>query len=225
MIELENISKNFTSRSSEIVYALKDISLRIDTGESLCIYGKSGSGKSTLLDIIATFSKPSSGNYYYKHRSVLSLNGKELYQFRAENIGFVFQSFNLLKNLDVTRNILLPTKYSSKRFEHSKKLNELSESLEISDLLGRFPSELSGGQQQRVAIARALINDPDIILADEPTGNLDTRASSIVLDCLTRFKKDNKTLIMVTHNSSLYKHFDRGIEILDGDIYETIANV
>ncbi len=220
MIELIEVGKVYNKKGMTIC-ALDSISLTIKKGESICILGKSGSGKSTLLDVIASLIKPTSGRYYYNRRLVSELTPNNLSQFRNENMGFVFQSFNLIPSLTVIENILLPLKYRKHQSPKDNINNNLS-LLELQHLLNRYPDELSGGQQQRVAIARALATEPQCIIADEPTGNLDSTNSEVVMNILFNLKEKGTTLILVTHDQDLSKRFDRIITLKDGKIVEEL---
>lgn len=218
MIELSNISKTYNTKGNT-VHALNSISLAIQQGESVCILGKSGSGKSTLIDVIASLIQPTSGDYHYNNKLISEFTSDELSNFRNKNMGFVFQSFNLIRTLTVEENILLPLKYGNRQ-RPAKGFKETLALLELNSLLERYPEELSGGQQQRVAIARALVTEPLCIIADEPTGNLDSTNANIVLQILLNLTKKGTTLILVTHDRDLSEYFDRKIMLKDGKIVE-----
>ena len=209
LIELKKITKNYGE-----VYALSNINLKIKEKEFLMIVGKSGSGKSTLLHILAGIDIPTEGSIYINGTNLSSLKDKELTAFRRDNIGLVFQAYNLLANLNVKENILLPT-YLSKR---KSKLKEIISTLSLEDKLTSMPNELSGGGKQRVAIARALINAPRIVLADEPTGNLDVKSSLEIMRLLQKYNQKGQTIIMVTHDKDLLKYATRIITLEDGTI-------
>lgn len=225
VMELKNITKIFESPAGESV-VIENINLKINRGEFISIVGPSGSGKSTLLNIIGVLDKPTSGEVIINGFNILSLNESEIAQMRNNLMGFIFQSFNLINRTSVQKNIEIPAiimgMKRSLRHYRSQKLLEL---LGIKDKAEYKPMNLSGGQQQRVAIARALINDPTIILADEPTGNLDTKTGKEVFSLLKMLtKKYNKTIIIVTHNLELALETDKTIFIRDGKIEKEIIN-
>ncbi|HEU4483795.1 MAG TPA: ABC transporter ATP-binding protein [Nitrososphaeraceae archaeon] len=225
VMELKNITKIFESPAGESV-VIENINLKINRGEFISIVGPSGSGKSTLLNIIGVLDKPTSGEVIINGFNILSLNESEIAQMRNNLMGFIFQSFNLINRTSVQKNIEIPAiimgMNRSLRHYRSQKLLEL---LGIKDKAEYKPMNLSGGQQQRVAIARALINDPTIILADEPTGNLDTKTGKEVFSLLKMLtKKYNKTIIIVTHNLELALETDKTIFIRDGKIEKEIIN-
>lgn len=218
LIQLKNISKiYYTGRIS--FTALKNIDLEINYGEYIAILGPSGSGKSTLMQIIGCLLTPTSGEYILAGRDVSRLSRNELAKVRNKQIGFVFQSFNLLANTTLLDNVALPLLYqgmnTSKRHARAR---ELLTQLGLATHLAHLPNELSGGQQQRVAIARALANDPDVILADEPTGNLDSQAGLDVINLFEQLSAQGKTVILVTHDLNLAKRAKRIIQISDGAI-------
>ena len=217
MISLENVSKIYKLGKTEVV-ALRDINLIIEEGEFVAIMGPSGSGKSTLLHLIGGLDKPSKGRVIVDGLEISSLPEKKLAEFRRKNVGFVFQFFYLVPTLTALENVmlpLLPTKPSWLRERAEKLLIEVG----LGDRLNHKPGELSGGEQQRVAIARALINDPKIIIADEPTGNLDSATGKRVVELLKRISREkNKTLILATHNLEIAKMADRIIYLRDGKI-------
>jgi len=225
VMELKNITKIFESPAGESV-VLEDINFKINRGQFISIVGPSGSGKSTLLNIIGALDKPTSGEVIINGFNILSLNESEIAQMRNNLIGFIFQSFNLINRTSVQKNIEIPAiimgMNRSLRHYRSQKLLEL---LGIKDKAEYKPMNLSGGQQQRVAIARALINDPTIILADEPTGNLDTKTGGEVFGLLKMLtKKYKKTIIIVTHNQELALETDKTIFIRDGKIEKEIIH-
>jgi putative ABC transport system ATP-binding protein len=225
VMELKNITKIFDSPAGESV-VLNDINFKINRGEFISIVGPSGSGKTTLLNIIGVLDKPTSGEVIINGFNILSLNESEIAQMRNNLIGFIFQSFNLINRTSVQKNIEIPAiimgMKRSLRHYRSQKLLEL---LGIKDKAEYKPMNLSGGQQQRVAIARALINDPTIILADEPTGNLDTKTGQEVFGLLKMLtKKYKKTIIIVTHNQEIASETDKTIFIRDGKIEKEIIN-
>ncbi|MGO0985665.1 ABC transporter ATP-binding protein [Clostridioides difficile] len=219
---VSNLSKVYGKKM--IFNALNNISFSIDNGEFVGIMGPSGSGKTTLLNMISTIDKPTTGKIELKGKNPLSLKGEELALFRRRELGFVFQDFNLLDTLTVGENIVLPLtldKMSVK--EQDEKLNEVSKILGIEDLLNKRTFEVSGGQAQRTAIARALINKPSILLADEPTGNLDSKSSKTVMELFQKINKENKvTTMMVTHDPLAASYCNRILFIKDGAIYNEI---
>ncbi|WP_370772436.1 ABC transporter ATP-binding protein [Clostridium sp.] len=217
LIEVKNLSKVYGSGEAE-VKALKNISLNIEQGEFVAIVGPSGSGKSTLLHLIGGVDKPSSGEVIIKGESIYKLKEKELAILRRRKLGFVFQFFNLIPVLTAEENIEMPVLLDNGKIDKNY-MNELLKLLGLEERRNHHPSELSGGQQQRVSIGRALANKPSIILADEPTGNLDSKNSKEVLELLKYCaKKYNQTLILITHDINIAKSADRVITIEDGQI-------
>lgn len=223
LIELKDIQKYYPIGKDKL-HVLKSINLEIKSGEFVMIMGKSGSGKTTLLNILGFLDKFSNGKYLFKDNDVTNLSEKERSKFRNSNIGFVFQQFNLIPNLNIYKNVELPMVYSNKYSKEERDLL-IKEKLEIVGLLDKLyqkPLELSGGQQQRITIARALVNDPDIIFADEPTGALDTDTSTDIMNLLKDLNKKGKTVIMVTHDNDLIKYASKIINLKDGVIVEEI---
>ncbi|EGT2204681.1 ABC transporter ATP-binding protein [Clostridioides difficile] len=222
ILTVNNLSKVYGKKI--IFNALNDINFSIEDGEFVGIMGPSGSGKTTLLNMISTIDKPTTGTMELKDKNLLLLKGEELALFRRRELGFVFQDFNLLDTLTIGENIVLPLtldKVSVK--EQDRRLNEVSEILGIKDLLGKRTFEVSGGQAQRTAIARALINRPSILLADEPTGNLDSKSSKTVMELFQKINKENKvTTMMVTHDPLAASYCSRILFIKDGAIYNEI---
>jgi putative ABC transport system ATP-binding protein len=218
MVELKNISKIYKLDGVEVV-ALKDVSLEIKEGEFVSIMGPSGSGKSTLLHIIGCLDTPTEGSYKLAGEEVSSLNEVQLAKIRNKNIGFIFQTYNLLPRTSALKNVEVPMIYSG--IKRKERIIRAKESLKLVGLLDRMnhtPSQLSGGQQQRVAIARALVNNPKILLADEPTGNLDSKSGCEIMQILTELNKKGITIIMVTHDASIASYGKRIIELKDGEI-------
>ena len=214
LISLRDISKVYRSGERE-VRALNSIDLDIEAGEAVCVVGRSGSGKTTLLDIMATLLQPSEGVYRLDGEDISAAGERELARIRNRRFGFVFQSFHLLGELNVLQNVCLPARYRGGEDLKAAARRRL-EALGLGDLSERRPSELSGGQQQRVAIARALVTDPDVLLADEPTGNLDSETGDEVVRLLLEVGRSGRTLILVTHDRDLAARFDRRIELTDG---------
>ncbi|HEM3496553.1 ABC transporter ATP-binding protein [Streptococcus suis] len=220
LIRLTNINKSYKNGDQEL-RVLKDIDLEVEEGEFLAIMGPSGSGKSTLMNIIGLLDRSSSGNYWLEGKEVSQLSEKKLAQVRNDQIGFVFQQFFLLSKLNALQNVELPLIYagvpSSKRKELAQRYLE---KVELAERMTHLPSELSGGQKQRVAIARALVNTPAIILADEPTGALDTKTGEQIMQLLTELNNEGKTIIMVTHEPEIAAYAKRKIVLRDGVITE-----
>ncbi len=218
ILMMERLCKNYELGTVELK-VLRDIALTINEGEYVAIMGPSGSGKSTLLNMIGCLDRPTSGDYWLGGLNVSLLDDDELSLIRGSRIGFIFQSFNLINQLNVIENIEVPMYYQGcSEHESAERAKELAEMVGLGERLEHRPSELSGGQQQRVAIARALANDPLIILADEPTGNLDSESGSDILKILNNLHKQGKTLIVVTHDDNIATSAERLVEIFDGRI-------
>ena len=225
MISTENLEKHYEV-GPEKVFALKGIDLSIKKGEFVSIMGPSGSGKTTLMNIIGCLDSPSKGDYFLNGKLVSDLSDDELAKIRNQEIGFIFQSFNLLARNSALSNVLLPTKYAG--LDEKKSLSIAKDMLELvglSDRTDHTPSELSGGQQQRVAIARALVNRPSIIFADEPTGNLDSKTGQDVMNLLKDLNNNGQTIIIITHEDNIANQSNRIIKIKDGLIEEYKKNV
>ena len=218
VIRMENITKNYVM-GGEIVHALRGINLAIEKNEYIAIMGPSGSGKSTLMNIVGCLDTPTDGFYELNGRTVSEMSDNELAEVRNKEIGFVFQNFNLLPRSDSLHNTALPLIYSgmSKRMREEKAMNAL-ESVGLKDRMYHRPTELSGGQRQRVAIARALVNNPSILLADEPTGNLDSKTGDEIMEVIELLHKNGNTVILVTHEQYIAEHANRIVHILDGNI-------
>ncbi len=215
MIELKNICKTYDGTHT----VLDGISMTIDSGEFLMLIGKSGCGKSTLLNILGLLDDPTSGEYSFESRNLATLKEKEKALFRREKIGFIFQSFYLIEEFNVIDNVSHPLGYAGvKKSERYRIAREKLDLLGMADRATEKVTRLSGGEQQRVAIARALVNDPKVILADEPTGNLDTQNRDMVMDILQRLHKMGHTIIMVTHDMDLLPYASRVVRISDGKI-------
>lgn len=219
MIQLIDIEKTYFTSADAEVRALVEINLSIDAGEFVAIEGASGSGKSTLMNIMGLLDRPTAGSYLFDEREVSRFSIDELAKIRNGRIGFVFQSFHLLPRTSALENVELPLIYSDRSEFRSLAENALS-TVGLEDRMSHYSSELSGGQQQRVAIARALVNDPDIIFADEPTGNLDSRAGMEIIEIFQRLNRDGKTIVLVTHDANLAHHAKRIVRISDGRIVE-----
>lgn len=218
LIHLEGITKSYHNGNQEL-QVLKGIDLVVNEGDFLAIMGPSGSGKSTLMNIIGLLDRATDGSYSLADESIEKLNQNELARLRNEEIGFVFQQFFLLSKLNAQDNVELPLIYAGVSASQRHQLaQQFLEKVELADRRKHLPSELSGGQKQRVAIARALVNDPSIILADEPTGALDTKTSNQILELLTQLNREGKTIIMVTHEPEIADYATRKIVIRDGEI-------
>ncbi|MFZ2305493.1 MAG: ABC transporter ATP-binding protein [Streptococcus suis] len=220
LIKLTNINKSYRNGDQEL-RVLKDIDLEVEEGEFLAIMGPSGSGKSTLMNIIGLLDRSSSGNYWLEGKEVSQLSEKKLASVRNDQIGFVFQQFFLLSKLNALQNVELPLIYAGVPSVKRKKLaKQYLEKVELAERMTHLPSELSGGQKQRVAIARALVNTPAIILADEPTGALDTKTGQQIMELLIELNNEGKTIIMVTHEPEIAAYAKRTIVLRDGVITE-----
>jgi ABC-type antimicrobial peptide transport system, ATPase component len=220
MIEVVNVNKNYMVGGEE-VKALKNVSFKIMEGEFVAIIGPSGSGKSTLMNILGCLDIPDSGEYYIEQKNIAKLNDNNLAELRNRKIGFVFQNFNLMPRLSALENVELPLIYKGiTKKVRKEKVNKALEIVGLSDRQHHKPSELSGGQQQRIAIARAIICDPEIILADEPTGNLDSKAGKDILNILAELNSRGKTVIIITHDTEIAKHAKRILKIYDGELIE-----
>lgn len=218
MIELQNVIKDY--QTGKVTFrALKGVSMTIEQGDYVGIVGPSGSGKSTLMNLIGCLDLPSSGKYLLGGKEVAKFSSNELADIRNTKIGFVFQSFNLLPYATAFENIEVPLIFARKNTrDRKKRILELLERVGLSDKAENKPTEMSGGEMQRVAIARALANDPDIILADEPTGNLDSKSGGAIVEIFDKLSKAGKTIIIITHDSGVAKHARRIVHIKDGNI-------
>ena len=219
MIKIKNLTKVFKTQGEEIT-ALNAVDLHIKTAEFVAIMGRSGSGKSTLLNILGCMDKATSGKYLLSNQDISELDDDALSKIRNERIGFVFQGFHLLPRLSAFENVLLPLRYSQEKItdKGKQKAKDLLIKVGLKDRMYHMPNQMSGGQIQRVAIARSLINDPDILLADEPTGNLDSTISYQIMDLLKELNQAGQTIVMVTHEDDIAENANRTIHFLDGEI-------
>ena len=224
VIELNNITKTYVMGMEDLT-VLKGVNVTIERNEYVAIMGPSGSGKSTLMNIIGCLDTPTTGDYILKGQNVSEMDDQELAEVRNKDIGFVFQTFNLLARIDALRNVELPLVYSGMgKDERIEKAENALINVGLGDRMTHRPNELSGGQRQRVAIARALVNNPAIILADEPTGNLDTRTGDEIMGLFETLHANGNTIILVTHEEDIAKHAYRIIKIRDGEIESDIIN-
>jgi ABC-type lipoprotein export system ATPase subunit len=217
MIELNGITKRYTRLDGDAVHALDNVSLRIDRGEFVAIVGSSGSGKSTLMNILGLLDQPTSGQYLFGGEDVATLSTVSQAHFRNARVGFVFQAFHLLPRTSAIENVELPLLYSD-RANGAELGRRALERVGLADRMRHTPSELSGGQQQRVAIARALVNEPDLLLADEPTGNLDARSALEVMSVFRELNREGRTIVIVTHDMAMAGHARRIAQIEGGRI-------
>ena len=224
ILEVKNLKKIYTTRfGGNKVQALSNVSFSVEEGEYVAIMGESGSGKTTLLNILASLDRPTSGEILLRGRSILGIKEGELAAFRRDNLGFVFQDFNLLDTFSVQDNIFLPLVLAGRPHKEMKeRLKPLAEKLDISDILKKFPYEISGGQKQRTAVARALITRPELVLADEPTGALDSKATDQLLKIFSEINREGQTVLMVTHSLKAASHAGRVLFIKDGEVYHQI---
>ncbi len=220
MIQMRNVFKRYFADTPNEITVLNGIDLSIGSGEFVAIVGQSGSGKSTLMNIIGALDQPTSGEYELGGTPIQQMNRDELAEIRNRKIGFVFQSFNLIPRNSALKNVELPMVYAGmKASERARRAKQLLEMMEMEERMNHFPSELSGGQKQRVAIARALANDPDILLADEPTGALDSKTGNLVMEIFLRIhREEQKTILFITHSSELAELCPRVVTIKDGQI-------
>lgn len=224
LLEVKNVKKIYTTRfGSNQVEALRDVNFTVERGEYVAIMGESGSGKTTLLNILAALDKPTEGKVYLKDRDLGKLKEKEIATFRRQNLGFVFQDFNLLDTFSLKDNIFLPLVLSGKKYpEMEKRLKPIAEKLGIEKLLEKYPYEVSGGQKQRAAIARALITKPQLILADEPSGALDSKAGDSLMNLFTTINQEGQTIVMVTHSVKAASSAKRVLFIKDGKVFHQL---
>ena len=224
LLDVKNVKKIYTTRfGGSQVQALSDVTFSIESGEFVAIMGESGSGKTTLLNILASLDKPTSGKVFLKGRDLGSIKDREMAAFRRQNLGFVFQDFNLLDTFSLEDNIYLPLVLAGRKYEEMhQKLGPIAQKLGIMELLKKFPYEVSGGQKQRAAVARALITRPQLILADEPTGALDSRASDDLMELFGQINRDGQTILMVTHSVKAASNANRVLFIKDGEVFHQI---
>ncbi|MDD3337783.1 MAG: ABC transporter ATP-binding protein [Lachnospiraceae bacterium] len=224
ILEVNNLKKIYTTRfGGNQVQALSDVCFSVEEGEYVAIMGESGSGKTTLLNILAALDKPTAGDILLDGKKISGIKEKEMSAFRRDNLGFVFQDFNLLDNFSIQDNIFLPLVLSGKDYVEMKgRLLPIVKKLGIKDILEKYPYEISGGQKQRTAVARALITHPKLVLADEPTGALDSRATDGLLRLFNEINEDGQTILMVTHSTKAASHAGRVLFIKDGEVFHQI---
>lgn len=224
LLEVKNVKKIYTTRFGAIkVQALNDVNFSVEEGEYVAIMGESGSGKTTLLNILASLDKPTSGQVILNGKNLTEVRQRDICAFRREHLGFVFQDFNLLDTMSLKDNIFLPLVLAGAKYEEmERRLVPLARKLSILELLDKYPYEVSGGQKQRAAACRALITEPDIILADEPTGALDSKASGKLLKLFGEINKEGQTILMVTHSIQAASHAGRVLFIKDGCVFHQI---
>ncbi len=224
LLEVHNVKKIYTTRfGGTQVLALTNVSFSVENGEYVAIMGESGSGKTTLLNILSSLDKPTSGSVLLEGKNITQIKDSQISAFRRNNLGFVFQDFNLLDTFSLQDNIFLPLVLAHKPYaEMVKRLRPIAEKLQITEVLKKFPYEVSGGQKQRVAVARALITHPRLILADEPTGALDSHAASHLLRLFSEINQAGQTILMVTHSTMAASHASRVLFIKDGEVFHQI---
>lgn len=224
ILEAKGLKKVYTTRfGGNKSIALSNVSFSVESGEYVAIMGESGSGKTTLLNILAALDKPTEGRVLLEGKNLSDVKEKELASFRRDNLGFVFQDFNLLDNFSLQDNIFLPLTLGGKNYkEMSARLEPIAKKLGITEFLNKYPYEVSGGQKQRAAVARALITDPKLILADEPTGALDSRSTDGLLRVFNEINRDGQTILMVTHSTKAASHASRVLFIKDGELFHQI---
>ena len=224
LLTVNNVKKIYTTRfGGNHIQALANVSFSVESGEYVAIMGESGSGKTTLLNILASLDKPTSGEVVLGDRSLSAIREREISAFRRDNLGFVFQDFNLLDTFSLKDNILLPLVLAGKGYpEMESRLTPLADKLKISSILAKYPYEVSGGQKQRAAVARALITRPQLVLADEPTGALDSKATGELLELFSQINREGQTILMVTHSTRAASHAGRVLFIKDGEVFHQI---
>lgn len=223
-LEVNHVKKIYSTRfGKNKVQALENVSFSVERGEYVAIMGESGSGKTTLLNILASLDKPTSGEVLLEGKNIVNLREKEISSFRRKNLGFVFQDFNLLDTFNLRDNIFLPLVLAGEDYrEMEQKIRPIAMKLRISEILDKYPYEVSGGQKQRAAVARALITGPKLVLADEPTGALDSRAAGELLELFQEINEDGQTILMVTHSIAAASHAGRVLFIKDGEVFHQI---
>lgn len=220
MIELKGIDKYYLA-GEEVLHALKNVNLKIEQGEFIAIMGPSGSGKSTMIKILGLLDRNFKGTYLLDNKDIRTLTDDNLSSYRNEKIGFVFQDFNLIKRLTVRENVQLPMLYSGLDIKDTnERVEELLEKVNLSEKINKYPTQLSGGQQQRISIVRSLANKPDIIIADEPTGALDSNTSREIIDIFKELNNEGITIILITHDINVAKNAKRIVTIFDGELRE-----
>ncbi|MEG1255584.1 ABC transporter ATP-binding protein [Clostridium sp.] len=224
LLEVNNLKKVYTTRfGGNQVQALSNVTFSVEKGEYVAIMGESGSGKTTLLNILASLDKPTGGNVMLNDKNIVNIKESEISVFRRENLGFVFQDFNLLDTFSLKDNIFLPLVLARKKYDEMEgRLEPIAKKLNIEKILSKYPYEVSGGQKQRAAVARALITSPKLILADEPTGALDSKATDQLLKLFSEINKDGQTILMVTHSTKAASHASRVLFIKDGEVFHQI---
>ncbi len=224
LLEVKNVKKVYTTRFGAVkVHALNDVNFSVEEGEYVAIMGESGSGKTTLLNILASLDRPTSGQVLLRGKDLAHIRQRELCAFRRDHLGFIFQDFNLLDTLNLRDNIYLPLVLAGEDYHKMEdRIQPLAEKLEIQEILEKYPYEVSGGQKQRAAACRALITHPDLVLADEPTGALDSRASGKLLGILEEVNQEGQTILMVTHSIQAASHARRVLFIKDGCVFHQI---
>jgi putative ABC transport system ATP-binding protein len=224
LLEIKNLKKIYSTRfSGNKVQALDDISFSVEPGEYIAIMGESGSGKTTLLNILASLDKPTSGQVLLENKNLVNIKEREIAAFRRNHLGYVFQDFNLLETFSLKDNIFLPLVLSGKDYkEMEDRLQPIADKLGIKELLEKYPYEVSGGEKQRAAVARAIITNPKLVLADEPTGALDSKSSGELLNLFSDINKSGQTIVMVTHSTMAASHAGRVLFIKDGKIFNQI---
>lgn len=224
LLTVKNLKKVYTTRfGGQSVEALSNVNFSVERGEYAAIMGESGAGKTTLLNILAALDKPTSGEVLLEGRNIVDIKESEISKFRRENLGFVFQDYNLMDNFSIRDNIYLPLVLSKKSYrEMEQRTAPIAKKLGIEDILDKFPYEVSGGQKQRAAVARALITNPSLLLADEPTGSLDSKATESLLKMFSAINADGQTILMVTHSIKAASHASRVMFIKDGVVFHQI---
>ncbi len=224
ILQVEGLSKTYTGRfGANQVKALSNVSFELEQGEYAAIMGESGSGKTTLLNLLAAFDKPTGGRVLLEGKDLASVKEDELAAFRRDSLGFVFQDFNLLDNFNIRDNIFLPLVLAGMGYvDMAKRLQPIAQKMGITDILNKFPYEVSGGQKQRAAVARAVITSPKLLLADEPTGALDSKSSDALLELFASLNREGQTILMVTHSTKAASHAGRVLFIKDGELFHQL---